>query len=382
MPLHFPPLRGLLLFLLFFGLTLLTPFAADKKRKAVQAEAKSKTKVRTTQKADLKQQAKAIRDSPLAPKKNKQEDERKGKKRDEVTNKLAAKQREEKTNNKSHGKEKSAQREAEKKNDKTTDRLAKREAEKKNDKSKDKLANREAAKKSGKQKIAAKKSQPEKDTKRANPSQDTKIAEAKAKVNTKANKQDPQAKPEEKSKELAKHEKASSNPKQLAKADRGQETKAEDKIKNLPPGNFTLRPITKAVPKVELKFSLARATAVTTFDAPPPRDNGPDVIDVIEYDSPETKRLDEVLRSEMKVVRFSSVPSVSHKKLDVGKMDTERIKQIQESLAKKGYYLGEISGQYSEATIEAMRKFQEVHRVDVTGYATAQSLKLLGLTDW
>ncbi len=143
-----------------------------------------------------------------------------------------------------------------------------------------------------------------------------------------------------------------------------------------------MRPITKAVPKVELQFSLARATAVTTFDAPPPRDSGPDVIDVIEYDSPETKRLDELFRSEMKIVRFSSVPSVSRKKLDVGKMDIERIKQIQEALAKKGYYLGEISGQYSEATIEAMRKFQEEHKVDVTGYATAQSLKLLGLTDW
>jgi peptidoglycan hydrolase-like protein with peptidoglycan-binding domain len=51
-------------------------------------------------------------------------------------------------------------------------------------------------------------------------------------------------------------------------------------------------------------------------------------------------------------------------------------------LTKKGFYAGAITGQYDDATIEAMRKFQETNRIDVTGYATAQSLRLLGLTDW
>lgn len=115
---------------------------------------------------------------------------------------------------------------------------------------------------------------------------------------------------------------------------------------------------------------------------PPPQDIGPDVIDVIEHNSPEANRLDDVLRSEMKTLKFSGVPSNSRKKIDVGKMDIERIKQIQEALAKKGYYSGEIHGQYDDVTIEAMRKFQETNKIDVTGYTTAQSLRLLGLTDW
>ncbi len=165
MPLHFPHLRGLLLFILFFGLTLLAPLAADKKRKAAETEAKSKTKITMTQKADPKQQAKPARASHLTQKNNKQENERKGKKHDETRRKVAAKVREEKTNKKAHSKEQLVWREGEKKNDKTANRLAKREAEKKTDKSKDKLAKREANTKSGKQEVATKKSPLEKDTK-------------------------------------------------------------------------------------------------------------------------------------------------------------------------------------------------------------------------
>lgn len=378
MALNFSPLRGLIVVLLFLGLPVLTPFAAGKKRQSAQEERKAKP----TRKADPKQQANAARDSrkedrkQLARKKSKEE-ERDKKKRGKQGDKLTAKQREEKANDKSRGKDKAAQREAKKKNDKTDERLTKREADKKNDKTKGKFASREDDKKLDK--VAAKKSQAEKAAKHA---KEAEIAEAKAKGNTKASKQDSKAKREEKTKELAKQEKGTSNSKLLTKADRVQETKNQDKVKELPSGNFTLRPIAKSVPRAELKFSLARASAVTTFDAPPPRDTGPDVIDVIEYDSPEAKRLDDLFRSEMKNVQFSTIPSVSRKKLDVGKMEGERIKQIQEALAKKGYYAGEISGQYDDMTISAMRRFQEEHKIDVTGYATAQSLKLLGLTDW
>lgn len=388
MPLNLRPHRGLIVLLLFFGLTLLTPLAAHKKRKATEEETKSKSKAKPLQKIDPKQLAKTARDSRKEEERHKKQlaqkkkdEDKEEKKRSKQLGKLAAKQREEKTNDKSPGKDKTAKREADKKNDKAKDKLAKRDAEKKNDKAdkiKDKLAKREDDKKSGKKELAAKKSPPEKDTKRSKVAKETELAEAKTKV--KAEQQNSKAKPEEKREELAKQVKVASNAKHLIKSDRKQEP--EDKIKVLPPSKFTLRPVAKALSKIELKFTVARAVALTSFDAPPPRETAPDVIDVIEHNSQDAKRLDDLVRSEMKSPQFSSVPNISHKKLDVGKMEGERIRQIQEALAKKGYYSGEISGQYGEATIEAMRKFQEEHRVDVTGYATAQSLKLLGLTDW
>ena len=43
---------------------------------------------------------------------------------------------------------------------------------------------------------------------------------------------------------------------------------------------------------------------------------------------------------------------------------------------------GEPTGLYDEATVEAMRQFQTMSRIDVTGYPTAHSLKRLGLTHW
>lgn len=369
MPLNTRSHRGLIVLFLFFGLTLLTPLAAHKKRKAAEEETKSKNKARPTQKIDPKQLAKIARESRKEEERHKKQlaqkkkdDEKEEKKRSKQLSKLAAKQREEKTNDKSHSK----------------DKTAKREADKKNDKAKDKLAKREADKKSDKKELAAKKSPPEKDAKHSKAAKETEVAEAKAK--TKGEKPNSKAKPEEKREEFAKQLKIAGNSKSLMNSARNQES--EDKVKVLPSNKFTLRPVAKALSKVELKFTVARAVALTSFDAPPPRDTGPDVIDVIEHNSPDAKRLDDVFRSEMKSPQFSTVPNISHKKLDVGKMEGERIKQIQEALAKKGYYSGEISGQYNDATVEAMRKFQEEHRVDVTGYATAQSLKLLGLTDW
>jgi hypothetical protein len=359
MHLNFLPLRGLVVVLLFFGLTLFT-LAADKKRKPTE---KAKSKAKSTQKADSKQQAKATRNSRQEKRdRNKQQltrkqsaDEKGSKRRDKQADKLA-KQREEKAKDKARGK----------------DKTAKREAEKKNDKAKGKLAKREDDKKLGKKKeeMAVKNSPAEKDTKSAKASKKPEIAETKANA---------KAKPEEKGKDIAKAENKS---KSDTKSELRHETKAGDKAKELPSDKFALRPIAKVSPKVELQFSVARAAAGTSLDVPSPRDNGPDVIDVIEHDSPEARRLDDLLRSEMKTLQYSGIPNVSRRKLDVGKMDADRIKQIQEALMKKGYYAGEITGQYDATTIEAMRKFQEANKIDVTGYATAQSLRLLGLTDW
>ena len=330
---NFRPPRGFIVFLFLCLLTFLT-LAADKRRKAPRSETSSKAKA--TQKVDPK--AKATRDARRESDKKrkndsrnqqlarqKKNDDKQDKRRGKAGSTLAANKREEKASSKRRA------------------RNAQREADRRDEKSK--LAKK--TEKADKKDVAAKK-QP---------------AEKAAKSSSKS----------EAGSELTK---ASHN----TKADTRSQAK-DDKGRDLPSAaKFTLRPVAKVTPKVELDFSLARA--MVNQDAPPPRDLGPDVIDVIEHDSPEVRRLDEVLRADVKAVQFSSVPNISRKKVDVGRMDAERIKQIQEALARKGFYSGEIHGQYDDATVEAMRKFQESQKIDVTGYATAQSLRLLGLTDW
>ncbi len=371
---NFRSLRGLVLFLFF---VLLTSFAlaVDKKRKSSEPKAASKTTAKPPQKIDSKQEAKASRESNKKKKdeqhqqqlvRKKKADEKQDKKRGKDVSKLAAKTHEADSRKTA----KNTKPEAEKKNEKTKDKTAKREQDKKPEK-KEIVAKQlgKAAKSSAKpDELSVAKTKPS-----STPSKQAAQREVTTRIEeNKKSKRDSSA---DSSKSLAKLEtKANPDSRYPAKDEKGKE---------LPSVKFTLRPIAKVIPKVELKFSVARAVAGTSsFDAPPPRDNGPDVIDVIEHDSPEVGRLDDVLRSEMKTLQFSGVPGNSRKKMDVGKMDAERIKQIQEALAKKGYYSGEVSGQYDDATIEAMRKFQETQKVDVTGYATAQSLRLLGLTDW
>jgi hypothetical protein len=308
---NFSPPRGMIVVLLFFGLTVFS-FAADKKRKSVP-EAKSKTKAKV-----------------VVSSKNQARRESSQEKQVRRKSQLARKQSADVKGLKKHGKQAA--------------KLAKQREEIDKARGKTKTAKRENDKKSGKQKadVATKKTPAENDTKL--------------------------------SKSLAKAEitETISNSKS--------QTKTEDKTKNLTPSKYTLRPIAKVVPKGEWSFGVAGATVVQASDED--SGSGPDVIDVIEHESPEAQRLDDLLRSEMKTLPYSGVPSVSRRKRDVGKMDTDRIKQIQEALTKKGFYAGAITGQYDDATIEAMRKFQETNRIDVTGYATAQSLRLLGLTDW
>jgi peptidoglycan hydrolase-like protein with peptidoglycan-binding domain len=60
-------------------------------------------------------------------------------------------------------------------------------------------------------------------------------------------------------------------------------------------------------------------------------------------------------------------------------MDSARVVQIQQALARQGYYSGEMSGVYDEATVDAMHRFQLAQRIGATGYPTAQALKRLGL---
>jgi len=57
----------------------------------------------------------------------------------------------------------------------------------------------------------------------------------------------------------------------------------------------------------------------------------------------------------------------------------DRISEIQQALAKNGSYAGEPSGKWDDATVDAMRKFQESHGLSPTGKLDAKTLQQLGL---
>ena len=57
-----------------------------------------------------------------------------------------------------------------------------------------------------------------------------------------------------------------------------------------------------------------------------------------------------------------------------------RVGEIQRALTSQGFYKGESSGTYDDSTKTAMQNFQTAHNLKATGYPTAQTLKLLGLT--
>lgn len=62
-------------------------------------------------------------------------------------------------------------------------------------------------------------------------------------------------------------------------------------------------------------------------------------------------------------------------------MDSTRVVEIQQALTSRGFFTGEVSGVYDDATIEAMQKFQRSQKIPVTGYPTAHALKRLGLVN-
>jgi hypothetical protein len=107
----------------------------------------------------------------------------------------------------------------------------------------------------------------------------------------------------------------------------------------------------------------------------------PDVIEVKEYD-PANIGVDYTGRRPLRA--FSSAGqtfNVSSRRIEV-RIDPERITEIQEALRTKGFYSGEPTGVWDDATWEAMQRFQISQRIDATGYPTAHSLKRLGLTSW
>jgi peptidoglycan hydrolase-like protein with peptidoglycan-binding domain len=59
--------------------------------------------------------------------------------------------------------------------------------------------------------------------------------------------------------------------------------------------------------------------------------------------------------------------------------DPERISKIQEALSKDGSFSGTPNGKWDDATVEAMKKFQESHGLNPTGKLDAKTLQKLGL---
>ncbi|MGH9768281.1 MAG: peptidoglycan-binding domain-containing protein [Blastocatellia bacterium] len=112
----------------------------------------------------------------------------------------------------------------------------------------------------------------------------------------------------------------------------------------------------------------------------------PDRIEVIE--SGEASSPDLARHLNPPLPRSQSSQSASDPDLSVPtrrksvNIDESRVLQIQQALNNRGFYTGEITGVYDQATIEAMRRFQANQKIPATGYPTAHALKRLGLTSW
>jgi len=59
--------------------------------------------------------------------------------------------------------------------------------------------------------------------------------------------------------------------------------------------------------------------------------------------------------------------------------DPARIREIQQALAREGYYTGDPSGKWDEQTVTAMKGFQQTRGLAPTGKIEALSLQKLGL---
>jgi peptidoglycan hydrolase-like protein with peptidoglycan-binding domain len=59
--------------------------------------------------------------------------------------------------------------------------------------------------------------------------------------------------------------------------------------------------------------------------------------------------------------------------------DPARIKEIQQSLSREGFYQGEPTGKWDDATAAAMKNFQQANGLQPTGKIEALSLQKLGL---
>jgi peptidoglycan hydrolase-like protein with peptidoglycan-binding domain len=58
---------------------------------------------------------------------------------------------------------------------------------------------------------------------------------------------------------------------------------------------------------------------------------------------------------------------------------SERYKEIQQALADKGYFKGEVNGEWGDDSVDALKRFQSEHQLPEDGKISALSLIQLGL---
>ena len=80
-------------------------------------------------------------------------------------------------------------------------------------------------------------------------------------------------------------------------------------------------------------------------------------------------------RSEPEVAPVAATPHTSGSGIP-----TERVLEIQNALIKAGYLAGPASGQYDDATVQAMKGFQAANGFPMTGAPSAPALKKLGVS--
>jgi len=109
----------------------------------------------------------------------------------------------------------------------------------------------------------------------------------------------------------------------------------------------------------------------------------PDRVEVLEYGLSQPSDLARQLNPS--APRSQTSPNSSEAELAATaprkrvKIESSRVLQIQQALTQRGFYGGEMTGVYDEATVDAMRRFQASQKIAVTGYPTAHALKRLGL---
>ncbi len=345
---HFFPMQRLISCIIISLLTV-SGFAADKKK---HSETESKVKGKTSIKADVKQQAKNTT-GKKALAKNEKSDKSKAQ--------AAAKNKKDSESDKKSLKTKA---------DLVAERTAKKAQVKERATEKATAHKAESKSKPGKDEVVAKKEKSEQKNTREEKSKEKSVAAS-------VEKKDKPVKSEK-----AEMTRLSRKPQENIFDESFRETSSGSMLKELPRARkFQFRPVVKITPKVQLNFGVTSALAAAVYEPPPPVTRV-DIIEVYESGSAETQVLEEIRRQEIARLSTNPIPNVSNRKIDLKKMDQDRISQIQEALFKRGYFTGSPTGIYDELTVQAMRRFQEDHRVDVTGYPTAQSLKLLGLVDY
>lgn len=97
---------------------------------------------------------------------------------------------------------------------------------------------------------------------------------------------------------------------------------------------------------------------------------------------PPVKRARKPLRGK-KNIRTKSGRKTSRKKVNKirgqREIESSRVLQIQSALAGAGFFRGEPTGQWDQATAEAMKAYQQSNGFKMTGKPDALSLKKLGL---